>query len=104
MIANMFGSDGLMVLVIAVVVLFGGSQLPKLAKNVGAAGHELRKAQREAEAGHLVTEVAAPGPDLVLAPAAQVAAPGTDDKLVVSRSELRLEVARLMEERDNPSA
>ena len=45
MIANILGSDALIVLVVAVVVLFGGSQLPKLARNVGAAGHELRKAR-----------------------------------------------------------
>ncbi len=52
MIANILGSDALIVLVVAVVVLFGGGQLPKLARNVGAAGHELRKAQREAESDH----------------------------------------------------
>ena len=49
MIANILGSDTLIVLVVAVVVLFGGSQLPKLAKNVGSAGREFRRAQAEAE-------------------------------------------------------
>ncbi len=56
MIANMFGSDGLIVLLVAVVVLFGGSQLPKLAKIVGSAGREFRKAQLEMEADHAQTE------------------------------------------------
>lgn len=50
MIANLFGGDGLFVLVIALVVLVGGSQLPKIARNVGLAGKEFRKAQAESEA------------------------------------------------------
>ena len=39
----------MIVLVIAIVVLLGGSQLPKIARNVGIAGKEFRKAQEEAE-------------------------------------------------------
>ena len=49
MIANLMGGDGLIVLVVALVVLVGGSQLPKIARNVGLAGKEFRKAQTEAE-------------------------------------------------------
>jgi TatA/E family protein of Tat protein translocase len=49
MIANLFGGDGLIVIVVALVVLVGGSQLPKIARNVGLAGREFRKAQAEAE-------------------------------------------------------
>ena len=49
MIANLMGGDGLIVLVITLVVLVGGSQLPKIARNVGTAGKEFRKAQQEAE-------------------------------------------------------
>jgi sec-independent protein translocase protein TatA len=49
MIANLMGTDGLIILVIAIVVLLGGSQLPKIARNVGIAGKEFRKAQEEAE-------------------------------------------------------
>ncbi len=55
MLANILGSDTLIVLVIAFVVLFGGSQLPKLAKNLGAASRELRKAQHEADTDHYRT-------------------------------------------------
>ena len=75
MIANLLGSDGLIVLVVAVVVLFGGSQLPKLAKNVGSAGREFRKAQMEAEAHH----AASVAPTAIVAPAAvpTVVAPAT---------------------------
>jgi TatA/E family protein of Tat protein translocase len=49
MIANIAGVDGVVVLLVALVVLVGGSQLPKIARNVGLAGKEFRKAQHEAE-------------------------------------------------------
>jgi sec-independent protein translocase protein TatA len=109
MIGNIFGSDGIMVLIIAVVVLFGGSQLPKLAKNVGSAGHEFRKAQREAEAEHAATAatatVAPLAPVMEAAPTMTTAAPAVtvpgarpDDMVVVRRSELRDELAKLINE------
>ena len=37
------------VVIIAVIVLVGGSQLPKIARNLGLAGKEFRQAQKEAE-------------------------------------------------------
>jgi len=47
-IANLFGTDLGLVVIIALVVLIGGSQLPKIARNAGLAGKEFRKAhQRE---------------------------------------------------------
>ena len=49
MIANLFGPDLGIIIVVIVVVLLGGSQLPKIARNVGTAGREFRKAQQEAE-------------------------------------------------------
>lgn len=49
MIANLFGPDLGIVVIIILVVLVGGSQLPKIARNVGMAGKEFRKAQAEAE-------------------------------------------------------
>lgn len=101
MTANILGSDGLIVLIVAVVVLFGGSQLPKLAKNVGAAGHEFRKAQREAEADHMAAAAAPVPPVAAALPQAPVT--GTDDRVVFSRSDLKLELAKLMDERDNSS-
>jgi TatA/E family protein of Tat protein translocase len=41
---------GVIVLIVAMVVLFGTSQIPKLARNVAEAGKEFRKAQAEVEA------------------------------------------------------
>ncbi len=97
MIANILGSDTLIVLIVAVVVLFGGSQLPKLAKNVGSAGREFRKAQ--AELDHARTEIPTAVPAASVLP---VAVPA-DDMVVVSRAELRQHVASLMDERDSSS-
>lgn len=48
MAAEIFGTD-LGAVLLVVLVLFGGSQLPKLAKNLGLATRELRKAQAEAD-------------------------------------------------------
>jgi sec-independent protein translocase protein TatA len=103
MIANIFGGDGLIVLVVAVVVLFGGSQLPKLAKNVGSAGREFRKAQQEAEEDHARSQAGVAIPPAV-APAPPVVAPpvatAPDDQLVISRSELKQELSNLLDERE----
>lgn len=44
----MFGPDGLIVLaVVLVVLLFGGAQLPKLARGLGSASRELKNASSE---------------------------------------------------------
>jgi sec-independent protein translocase protein TatA len=49
MISNIFGPDLGIIVLVVLVVLVGGSQLPKIARNVGIAGKEFRKAQQEAE-------------------------------------------------------
>jgi sec-independent protein translocase protein TatA len=110
MIANIVGPDLGIIIVVILVVLLGGSQLPKIARNVGTAGREFRKAQQEAEdeaerekaakaareaanapAGQLT---AAPGPVAApAAPAPQVASPTTpaapgEDSIQLTRSEL----------------
>ena len=76
MLANLFGGDGLIVIVVALVVLVGGAQLPKIARNVGLAGKEFRKAQHEAEEEGRASEAksaAMPPPAPIAAPV--VAAP-----------------------------
>ena len=40
--------DGIIVLMIAVVVLFGSSQLPMPARSIGSAGREFRRPHHEA--------------------------------------------------------
>jgi sec-independent protein translocase protein TatA len=41
-LANIYGPDLLIVLAV-VALLFGGTQLPKLARSLGSASHEFRK-------------------------------------------------------------
>ena len=48
-LANIFGPDLGYVVIILLAVILGGSQLPKIARNVGVAGKEFRQAQREAD-------------------------------------------------------
>ncbi len=45
-LANIFGPDTLIVIAV-VALLFGSSQLPKLARSLGSAKTEFEKAQRE---------------------------------------------------------
>jgi sec-independent protein translocase protein TatA len=46
-LAEIFGLDGVVVLVVAVVVLFGGTQIPKLARSLGSAQREFKTGLRE---------------------------------------------------------
>jgi sec-independent protein translocase protein TatA len=43
MLAEIFGVDGIIVVVVVVAVLFGGSQIPKLARSLGSARSEFKK-------------------------------------------------------------
>ena len=111
MLAYAFGSDWIWVLLV-VVVLFGGSQLPRLAKNAGEAMKEFRKAHDEAtDTTQSVTSqpavppaVAASAPPQVAvqaaattpsvpqasppAPVSAQASSGSGEQVTLSRSEL----------------
>lgn len=52
-LAEIFGMDGVILLLVIVLVLFGGSQLPKLARGLGSAKSEFEKGMRE---GHTEPE------------------------------------------------
>ncbi len=45
----MFGGPELVIVLVVVLVLFGGSQLPKLAKNLGKAQKEFKDGMAEAD-------------------------------------------------------
>jgi TatA/E family protein of Tat protein translocase len=81
-VANIMGPDFVWVIIIAVLVIFGGSQLPKIARNVGAAGKEFRKAQQEAEAEDGARAAGAP-PASEVAPATPLAVPAVTSSPVV---------------------
>ncbi len=47
MLAEIFGLDGIIVVVVLAVVLFGGSQIPKLARSLGSARREFSQGLHE---------------------------------------------------------
>ena len=48
MFAEIFGLDGVIVIVvIALVLLFGGSKLPGLARSLGSASHEFKRGMED---------------------------------------------------------
>jgi sec-independent protein translocase protein TatA len=48
-IAGSIGAPELLIALVLVLVLFGGSQLPKLARSIGQAKSELKKSAEEAD-------------------------------------------------------
>lgn len=50
MLAEIFGMDGVIVLVVVVVVLFGSSQIPKMARSLGSAQSQFKKGLAEGSA------------------------------------------------------
>jgi sec-independent protein translocase protein TatA len=78
-LADIFGPQGLIVLVLILVLLFGANQLPKLARSVGEASKEFKRSQQEAEE-EAQAKAAAPAP----APLP----PAGDDKITLSKAEL----------------
>ena len=50
MLAEIFGVDGIIVLVVVLIVLFGGAAIPKFARNLGSAKTEFEKGLKESHA------------------------------------------------------
>lgn len=75
MLADIFGVDGIIVLVVVVVLLFGSTQLPKLARSLGSAQGEFKKGladgnkEAEASAADAGPEATAPKPAAEAGPA-----------------------------------
>ena len=93
MLAEILGPDLLIILGI-VVLLFGGSQLPKLARSLGSAKAEFEKGTREGQGSSEdeTAEAAPPAP-----PAAAAAVPSAGDEQVTMT---RAELDRLIAERE----
>jgi len=51
MLADIFGVDGIVIVVVVLAVLFGSSQIPKLARSLGSAQNEFKKGLDEGKAG-----------------------------------------------------
>jgi len=54
-VAEIFGMDGVIVLIIIAAVLFGSSQIPKLARSLGSAQSEFKKGLSEAHGDKVET-------------------------------------------------
>ncbi len=67
--AEIFGMDGLIILVVVALVLFGSTQIPKLARSLGSARTEFKQGLSEGE------RVAQPVEVVTVSPAAVAAAP-----------------------------
>jgi len=83
--AELFGEQGIIVLIVIAVVLFGSTQIPKLARSLGSAQKEFKKGLDEGANGEAKgdAKAAAPlaeaAPKAVEAPAPAPAADGTAD-------------------------
>jgi sec-independent protein translocase protein TatA len=87
-LANILGPDGVIVLVIIVLVLlFGGTQLPKLARGLGEASHEFKKAQKETE-DPAKADMAKADTAKADTAKAEVTKGQTDDKITLTKAEL----------------
>jgi sec-independent protein translocase protein TatA len=47
MLGEIFGVDGIVVVIVLAVVLFGGAAIPKLARNLGSAKNQFEKGLSE---------------------------------------------------------
>lgn len=47
MVGEIFGMDGIIVVIVVVALLFGASAIPKLARGLGSAKNEFEKGLRE---------------------------------------------------------
>jgi sec-independent protein translocase protein TatA len=64
--AEIFGMDGMIVLIVVVLVLFGSTQIPKLARSLGSAQKEFKEGSVRGESS-VVAKVATVTPPVVVA-------------------------------------
>jgi sec-independent protein translocase protein TatA len=62
MLAEIFSMDGMVFIVLAVAVLFGSTQIPKLARSLGSARSEFKKGLTEVHDTSSDTESSAGAP------------------------------------------
>jgi Sec-independent protein translocase protein TatA len=76
MLAEIFGVDGVIVLIVVVVLLFGGAAIPKLARNLGSAKNEFEKGLGEGKKASAASIT--PNVETTSIPATPTAAPAVD--------------------------
>jgi Sec-independent protein translocase protein TatA len=57
MLAEIFGVDGILVVVILAILLLGGAAIPKLARNLGSAKNQFEKGLADGKKASTVYEV-----------------------------------------------
>ena len=62
LLGDVFGMDGVIVVVILVVLVFGGAAIPKLARNLGSAKNEFEKGLKSSKSGDAATTTDADKP------------------------------------------
>ena len=62
-LGEIFGPDLLIVVIVVAVLVFGGSAIPKLAKNLGSAKSEFEKGLKEAKSSDASSDKPAPTPE-----------------------------------------
>jgi sec-independent protein translocase protein TatA len=72
--AEIFGVDGIIVLIVVVLVLFGSTQIPKLARSLGSAQKEFKKGVHEGGSEDGAAKIAVEAAPLAAAPAQTTAA------------------------------
>jgi sec-independent protein translocase protein TatA len=85
---EIFGVDGIVILIVAVLVLFGSTQIPKLANSLGSARKEFKKGLDEGDGGSdgvtSIPQIAAS--TVVVPPGATVSVNTAGDRLSGSSS------------------
>jgi sec-independent protein translocase protein TatA len=79
MLAEIFGVDGVIVLIVVVVLLFGGAAIPKLARNLGSAKNEFEKGLDDGKKASAATPTAAASNGTVVTVETPAPAPAPDD-------------------------
>ncbi len=62
-LGEIFGIDGVIVVVVVGILLFGGAAIPKFAKNLGSAKSEFEKGLKESKSTDTTAETKAPDTD-----------------------------------------
>jgi len=75
MLAEIFGVDGVIVLIVVVVLLFGGAAIPKLARNLGSAKNEFEKGLDDGKKASAALTTLTPSNGSAAAAGAPVATP-----------------------------
>lgn len=76
MFANLLGGEDFLIVIIIALVIFGAGQLPKIARNLGEAQKELKRAMRDDEDDEDVSKAAPKAPSADAAKAAPAEVPG----------------------------